>query len=127
MPITSTESTATCPECDGRPRTHNGETICDECGLVLDEYYIDHGPEWRSFNDDTTNSKRTGAPLTRSRHDRGLSTEIGRSTRMNGRKRATSAPTQPRSYLHQTRTESGLCIQRNSTSHRCAVGSRSDT
>ena len=87
MPITSTESTATCPECDGRPRTHNGETICDECGLVLDEYYIDHGPEWRSFNDDTTNSKRNGAPLTRSRHDRGLSTEIGRSTRMNGRKR----------------------------------------
>ena len=29
----------------------------------------------------------TGAPLTRSRHDRGLSTEIGRSTRLTGRKR----------------------------------------
>ena len=47
---------------------------------------MDRGPEWRSFADDDTNPKRTGAPLTRSRHDRGLSTEIGK-TRATGRKR----------------------------------------
>jgi transcription initiation factor TFIIB len=47
---------------------------------------IDHGPEWRSF-DDGPDRERTGAPLSRSRHDRGLSTEIGRSTRVKGRKR----------------------------------------
>ncbi|MFB6091456.1 MAG: transcription initiation factor IIB family protein [Haloquadratum sp.] len=83
----ATATTTTCPECEGRPETAGGETVCTDCGLVLSEYRIDHGPEWRSFADDSTDPKRTGAPLTRSRHDRGLSTEIGRSTRVKGRKR----------------------------------------
>lgn len=52
---------------------------------------IDHGPEWRSFGDDDSDRRRTGAPLTRSRHDRGLSTEIGygsgSGSRLTGRKR----------------------------------------
>ncbi|RDI71643.1 transcription initiation factor IIB [Halopelagius longus] len=77
----------TCPECGGRLRAEDGETVCAGCGLVVSEYRIDHGPEWRSFADDDRNPKRTGAPLTRSRHDKGLSTEIGRSTRVKGRKR----------------------------------------
>jgi transcription initiation factor TFIIB len=76
-----------CPECDGRLNANGDETVCGECGLVVAEDRIDHGPEWRSFADDDTNPERTGAPLTRSRHDRGLSTEIGRSTRLKGRKR----------------------------------------
>jgi transcription initiation factor TFIIB len=77
----------TCPECDGRLRTGECETVCSECGLVVDEHAVDPGPEWRSFADDDTDPERTGAPLTRSRHDRGLSTEIGHSTRLKGRKR----------------------------------------
>jgi transcription initiation factor TFIIB len=76
-----------CPECDGQLREGDRETVCVSCGLVVDEDNIDHGPEWRSFADDETNRERTGAPLTRSRHDRGLSTEIGRETRLKGRKR----------------------------------------
>ncbi|MCU4925839.1 transcription initiation factor IIB family protein [Halobacteria archaeon AArc-dxtr1] len=66
----------------------NTETICEECGLVSTEDAIDRGPEWRSF-DDGVDRRRTGAPLTRSRHDRGLSTEIGYGTgsRLTGRKR----------------------------------------
>jgi transcription initiation factor TFIIB len=76
-----------CPECGGRTRVDTAERVCTDCGLVVDADRIDHGPEWRSFDDDDTNPKRTGAPLTRSRHDRGLSTEIGRSTRVKGRKR----------------------------------------
>jgi len=76
-----------CPECDGRVEADNTERACTECGLVLETDLIDHGPEWRSFDDDETDPKRTGAPLTRARHDRGLSTEIGRSTRLSGRKR----------------------------------------
>ena len=80
-------TTNACPECGGRPEATSGETVCGDCGLVLSEHRIDHGPEWRSFEDDDTDPKRTGAPLTRSRHDRGLSTEIGRSTRVKGRKR----------------------------------------
>jgi transcription initiation factor TFIIB len=76
-----------CPECNGRLRADDCETVCTQCGLVVDEHAIDPGPEWRSFSDDDTNPERTGAPLTRSRHDRGLSTEIGSSTRLTGRKR----------------------------------------
>ena len=83
----STTTVDTCPECSGRLRADDCETICTECGLVVDEHAIDPGPEWRSFAEDETNPERTGAPLTRSRHDRGLSTEIGRSTRLKGRKR----------------------------------------
>ncbi|VTT86890.1 Transcription initiation factor B [Halorubrum sp. DM2] len=77
----------TCPECGGRTRVEGAERVCGDCGLVVEADRIDHGPEWRSFDDDDTNPKRTGAPLTRSRHDRGLSTEIGRSTKVKGRKR----------------------------------------
>jgi transcription initiation factor TFIIB len=76
-----------CPECGGRLRVEGTETVCSECGLVVSEDRIDHGPEWRSFADDTTDPKRTGAPRTRARHDRGLSTEIGRATRATSRKR----------------------------------------
>lgn len=83
----STTTRQACPECDGRLRSMGTETICDECGLVVSEDELDRGPEWRSFADDQTNPERCGAPLTRSRHDRGLSTEIGRSTRLKGRKR----------------------------------------
>jgi transcription initiation factor TFIIB len=76
-----------CPECSGRLQRERTETVCGDCGLVVAEDAMDRGPEWRSFADDETNPKRTGAPLTRSRHDRGLSTEIGYSTRLKGRKR----------------------------------------
>ena len=81
--------TQTCPECDGRLTPDAGETVCADCGLVVAEDRLDRGPEWRSFPDDTTEKERTGAPLTRSRHDRGLSTEIGHNgdLRLTGRKR----------------------------------------
>ena len=78
---TDTESNQ-CPECDGRVTTNAVETVCQDCGLVIDEHQIDHGPEWRGFDEDER--ERTGAPLTAARHDRGLSTEIGRGTDANG-------------------------------------------
>jgi transcription initiation factor TFIIB len=76
-----------CPECNGRLQPDGTETVCGRCGLVVSEHRIDHGPEWRSFADDETNPERTGAPLTEARHDRGLSTDIGRSAEVTGRKR----------------------------------------
>jgi transcription initiation factor TFIIB len=85
--MAATTAGKTCPECSGRLQADDCETVCTECGLVVDEHAIDPGPEWRSFAEDENNPERTGAPLTRSRHDRGLSTEIGRSTRLKGRKR----------------------------------------
>ncbi len=88
-------SNQTCPECNGRLRQQNTEIVCENCGLVSGEDAIDHGPEWRSFDGIQSSRRRTGAPLTRSRHDRGLSTEIGYGTsadsryqtRLSGRKR----------------------------------------
>jgi transcription initiation factor TFIIB len=78
-----TESSANqCPECEGRVTTNVVETVCEDCGLVIDDQRIDQGPEWRPFDDDTR--ERTGAPLTAARHDRGLSTEIGRRTDAKG-------------------------------------------
>jgi len=85
--MAATTTARSCPECEGQLRSDDCETVCTRCGLVVDEHAIDPGPEWRSFDDDDTNPERTGAPLTRSRHDRGLSTEIGESTRVKGRKR----------------------------------------
>lgn len=78
------EPNAGCPDCDGRIRSEEGETVCGGCGLVLEEHRIDNGPEWRMFGDTEENPERTGAPLTPSRHDRGLSTIIGRETDGNG-------------------------------------------
>jgi transcription initiation factor TFIIB len=69
-----------CPECGGRLQSdvEHGETICEECGLVVDENEIDRGPEWRAFNSSEKDEKsRVGAPTTKMMHDEGLSTNIG--------------------------------------------------
>ena len=80
----STNTQSQCPECDGHLRTHSRETVCEDCGLVVDEERIDRGPDWRMTTDDETSSKRVGSPLTVARHDRGLSGVIGRWTDGNG-------------------------------------------
>ncbi len=52
--------------------------MCRECGLVVDEGEIDHGPDWRAFNSEERDQKaRVGAPTTKLLHDNGLSTKIG--------------------------------------------------
>jgi transcription initiation factor TFIIB len=69
-----------CPECGGTlvPDAEHGETVCESCGLVVEENEIDPGPEWRTFDDsDRDNKSRVGAPTTNLRHDKGLSTNIG--------------------------------------------------
>ncbi|MGM0606311.1 MAG: transcription initiation factor IIB [Halobacteriota archaeon] len=69
-----------CPECGGQlaTDTEHGETICSDCGLVVEEDEIDHGPEWRAFDSSERDSKsRVGAPTTKMMHDKGLSTNIG--------------------------------------------------
>jgi transcription initiation factor TFIIB len=72
------QMTSSCPECDGRVETTSSkEDVCTECGLVVDDSCIDHGPEWRSFDDDEGSRSRVGAPSTEMLHDKGLSTKIG--------------------------------------------------
>ncbi len=76
----SDEDIRTCPECDGRlaTDTEHGETVCGDCGLVVEEDEIDHGPEWRAFDSAERDKKsRVGAPTTNMMHDKGLSTNIG--------------------------------------------------
>ena len=81
---TETESehkeTTGCPECGGRlaADSEHGETVCRDCGLVVEEDEIDRGPEWRAFDSAEKDQKsRVGAPTTNMMHDKGLSTNIG--------------------------------------------------
>lgn len=79
-----------CPECGSENIVENygsGETICENCGLVVSDEIIDQGPEWRSFNsEDKKDKKRSGAPSTYMIHDKGLSTNIDwRNKDSNGR------------------------------------------
>ncbi|WP_340100573.1 transcription initiation factor IIB [Salinibaculum salinum] len=69
-----------CPECGGNlaSDSEHGETVCKECGLVVEEDEIDPGPEWRAFDSKEKDEKsRVGAPTTNMMHDKGLSTNIG--------------------------------------------------
>ena len=74
------EGVEACPECSGNviTDTEHGETVCEDCGLVVEEDEIDRGPEWRAFNSAEKDRKsRVGAPTTNMMHDKGLSTNIG--------------------------------------------------
>jgi len=62
-----TESSANqCPECDGQVTTNVKETVCEDCGLVIEEQRLDHGPEWRAY--DADERERTGAPRRRAQY-----------------------------------------------------------
>lgn len=99
----------TCPECSGRVRERDAETVCTDCGLIVGTDRLDRGPEWRSFSDDETDSERTGAPLTPSRHDRGLSTEIGRTPDAPARRKRRLA----RMRRHHRRAGAASKVMRN--------------
>jgi len=70
-----------CPECAGINLILNkekGEVICRDCGLVIEERMVDFGQEWREFDSDQADKKRrTGAPMTYTKFDRGLGTNVG--------------------------------------------------
>jgi transcription initiation factor TFIIB len=69
----------TCPECAGNVVTddEHGETVCEDCGLVITADSVDRGPEWRAFDSREKDRKsRVGAPTTNTMHDKGLSTNI---------------------------------------------------
>ncbi len=74
------ETIEVCPECGSknlRMDYDRGELICEDCGLVIDDTFIDEGPEWRSFDSTQAEKRaRTGAPMNYAIHDKGLSTEI---------------------------------------------------
>jgi transcription initiation factor TFIIB len=69
-----------CPKCGNTHLTKDysrAEIVCEKCGLVIDTDLIDHGPEWRAFDNEQRERKsRTGSPMTYRLHDKGLSTTI---------------------------------------------------
>jgi len=76
---TSRQETDSCPECEGAliVQEDRAETVCSDCGLVVQEEGIDPGPEWRAFDAQEKDEKsRVGAPTTNTMHDKGLSTNI---------------------------------------------------
>ncbi len=113
------EETIKCPECDSTNLSRDyrrGELICNDCGLVIEEDFIDHGPEWRAFDSDQREKRaRTGAPMTYTIHDKGLSTMIDWKNRDSYGK---SIPTRNRAQLYrlrkwQTRTRISDGTERN--------------
>ena len=93
-----------CPECRStsiRKDYSRAELVCNNCGLVIDEDLIDHGPEWRAFDSDQREKRaRVGAPMTYTMHDKGLSTMIGWKNRDSYGK---SIPTRNRAQLYRLR------------------------
>ncbi len=85
-----------CPECGSNQFIQDktrGELRCAKCGTILKEAMIDRGQEWRAFDSEQISKRaRTGAPLTFTKHDKGLTTEIGKGLgelyKVPGKKRA---------------------------------------
>lgn len=103
-----------CPECDGQVITNAAETVCADCGLVVEDQQIDHGPEWRFADETDEPVRRTGAPKTEARHDDGLSTEIGFDrVDGSGRKRA---------QISRLRTQHSRTKLRTKRERNCATG-----
>ncbi len=71
-----------CPECGSAKIQYDpirGESVCGSCGSVLKESMIDMTQEWRAFDEDQRSRRvRTGAALTPTKHDHGITTEIGK-------------------------------------------------
>ncbi|KAH9775871.1 transcription initiation factor IIB-2 [Citrus sinensis] len=59
-----------------------GDTICSECGLVLEAYSVDETSEWRIFANESSDHDpvRVGGPLNPLLSDGGLSTVIAKPT-----------------------------------------------
>jgi transcription initiation factor TFIIB len=72
------EEKAGCPKC-GSPNIisdlENGERVCGNCGLVIEDDIIDRGPEWRAFTMTEKDSRsRAGLGSSLTLYDKGLST-----------------------------------------------------
>lgn len=73
-----------CPECGSSHLVRDyvrGELVCESCGLVVSDNYIDKGPEWTGSGIEAAARIRTGSPSSVSVHDKGLTTEISSSAR----------------------------------------------
>ncbi len=76
----SAEGDDRCPECGGSHLVWDyfrGELVCETCGLVLRDNYVEKAPGGSPNGD----QGHTGAPMTFTSHDKGLTTEISPASR----------------------------------------------
>ena len=86
---TDSDTETTCPDCDGSIDRTGTEHTCAECGLVVAVDDIDHGPDWRSFDDTDETVRRVGSPRSVRHHDHGLTTTMDvSSSGTDGRRRS---------------------------------------
>jgi len=87
---TGPRSARLCPECKGSKLIRDydtAEVVCMTCGFVVTDKIADSRPEWRAFDDEQRAKRaRTGAPMTFTIHDKGLSTIIDWRDRPSGTK-----------------------------------------
>jgi len=116
------EEIVLCPECGSSHLSKDysrAELVCGSCGLVLDEDIIDHGPEWRAFDSEQREKRaRTGAPMTYTIHDKGLSTVIGWKNRDSYGK---AIPTRNRAQLYRLRKWQRRTRISNATERNIAI------
>ena len=92
------EIEACCPECESKiiDDIHNGERICSNCGIVVDEQMADYGPETKGANlADKMRLARATGHTTFAQHDMGIATDISiGSTDFSGKKLNSSVSNQ---------------------------------
>jgi len=73
------EETNSCPSCGGTRIVSDrvtGEKVCAQCGMVVTDTVLDTGPEYRVFNLQEEDRRRTGTGYSYTLYDKGLSTVI---------------------------------------------------
>ena len=79
------EESNICPECGSKHLVRDyerGELVCEDCGMVLDDQFIDQGPDYRVFGSgDGENKIHNGSAMDITKHDKGLPTEISKQNR----------------------------------------------
>jgi transcription initiation factor TFIIB len=116
------EEIVQCPECGSNHLSKDysrAELVCRNCGFVLDENMIDQGPEWRAFDSEQREKRaRTGAPMTYTIHDKGLSTMIGWKNRDSYGK---AIPTKNRAQIYRLRKWARRVRISNATERSLAI------
>jgi len=111
-----------CPECGSKHLSKDysrAELVCQNCGFILDENMIDQGPEWRAFDSEQREKRaRTGAPMTYTIHDKGLSTMIGWKNRDSYGK---AIPTRNRAQIYRLRKWERRIRISNATERNLAI------
>jgi len=77
-----------CPNCSSSRLVfdpHSGELKCAECGFVVEEEFIDTGPEWRAYDEEQRLARSRAEPA---RPLARLSTVIGKSGALSAARRA---------------------------------------